>query len=184
MASLESASFKMEVSGAPVQIEGLEFASAKGNYSTPASAAAVLEMRFGTATVEMSTISIDDRTWLTDPLSGNWSELPPGLGFNPAIVFGPEGWAAMLTTDLGGTDDDERGGNYLLTGSVAAERVDLLTAGIVADQQVEIELVVDSETFHVLTADFSTTADEGITDWHIELGSFDGVVTINAPASV
>lgn len=183
MAELESASFEMEVRGAPVEIEGLEFAGAKGRYSAPVSAVAVLDMRIGTSTIEMSTISIGDRTWLTDPLTGTWSELSQGVGFNPAIVFGTEGWAALLTEDLSGSTVRGKGTNHLLAGSATAGRVELLTAGIVADQQVEIELVIDSETFHVLTADFSTESDEGTTDWHIELGSFDRVVTIEAPTT-
>ena len=183
MAAMESASFEMELRGAPVEIEGLEFAGARGDYSAPASAVAVLEVRVGTATVEMSTISIGGRTWLTQPLTGTWSEVPQGLGFNPAIVFGSEGWVSLLTEDLSGAAVRGSGQDYLLAGSVTAERVELLTAGIVANQQVEIELVIDSETFHVLTADFSTESDEGTTDWHIELGSFDRPVTIEAPAT-
>lgn len=183
MAAMESASFEMEVRGAPVEIEGLEFAGVKGDYSAPASSVAVLEMRVGTVTVEMSTISIGNRTWLTDPFTGAWSELPQGVGFNPATVFGSEGWVSLLNKDLSGAAVRGRGGNYLLAGSVAAGRVERLTAGIVADQQVEIELVIDSKTFHVLTADFSTESNEGTTDWHIELGGFNRTVAIEAPAT-
>ena len=176
-----SASFEMEVSGTPVKIQGLEFARAEGNYQAPASAIAVLEMRIGSTTVEMTTISIDDKTWLTDPLTGAWTELLQGVGFNPAIVFGSEGWASMLKNDLSGSTVGGSGGDYLLAGNVTAERVEHLTAGIVADQQVRIELLIDSETFHILTAEFSTDGDEGSTDWHIELGSFGVALTIEAP---
>ncbi len=183
MAAMESASFEMEVRGAPVEIEGLRFAGARGDYSAPASAAAVLEMRVGTATFEMSTIAVGSRTWLTDPLTGTWSELPTGLGFNPAIVFGSEGWVSLLTKDLDGAAVGSRDGNYLLAGSVGKERVELLTGGIVADQQVSIELVIDSDTFHVLKAEFSTESDQGTSDWYIELSNFDRGVTIEPPVT-
>lgn len=183
MAAIESAAFEIELRGAPVEIEGLEFVRAKGDYSAPSSAAAVLEMRVGTVTVEMSTISIEDRTWLTDPITAAWGELPQGVGFNPAIVFGAEGWVALLAEDLSGVAVRREGGIYRLNGPVSARRVERLTAGIVTDQQVDIGLSVDSATLHVLTADFVTESAGGSTDWHIQLGSFDRTVVIEAPTT-
>ena len=88
-----------------------------------------------------------------------------------------------MTKDRGGAAGRSREGNDLPAGSVGKGRVELRTGGIVADQQVSIELVIDSDTFHVLKAEFSTESDQGTSDWYIELSNFDRGVTIEPPVT-
>jgi hypothetical protein len=182
MASVESAHFEMAVTGEPILISGLEFASAEGSYAAPDRSTAVLSMRAGDTTIELATIAVAEHIWLTVPLTGAWQEVPAELGFNPAIVFGPEGWDALLG---GGLADprvtEQRDGGWVLVGTAAAPRVEVLTGGQVSGQEVEIEMLVDRDTARVREVTFSTEGAGGRTDWRIGLGPYDEPVDIEPP---
>ena len=183
MQDLESARFMMDRTGAPVVISGMEFVSAEGQYDAPRSAQSILDMVAGGITLELGTISIDERTWLTNPLTGGWEELPAGTGFNPAVLFDPGvGWVPLLTDDISGAEVDRvEDGAYVVTGTAAAERVAVITAGLVEDQEVGVELWIGAEDSRLQRLEFSTEGDEGRSDWVVELSEFDEPVTIDPP---
>ena len=182
MSVLSSAGFEMSVSGAPILVTGLEFESARGTYVAPDRGEAVLMMRLEDITMGLGTVSVADRTWVTDPLTGEWSELGRGVGFNPALLFGDEGWTALLSGAL--RDPMIHGverGRYVVTGTAPSERVARLTAGIVIGQSVEIVFGIDRDTALVETAEFTTIGPEGETVWEIRLGPFDEPAEIDQP---
>jgi hypothetical protein len=183
MAAVETASFEMTRAGAPVTIEGFEFSSAVGRYAAPAAAEAVMRVKAGDITLEMGTISVGERTWLTNPLTGRWEELTPGTGFNPAVLFDPDtGWSALLADLAGvafvGTED---GANHL-TGTIPGERVETLTAGIAEAQSVLLHLWLDDSTGLIRRLELSTTGDAGVSDWVLTLSEYGEPVQIEAPA--
>jgi len=183
MAAVETASFEMTRGGAPVTIEGFEFASAVGRYEAPASAEAVLQVRAGDITVQLGTISIDERTWLTNPLTGRWEELTPGSGFNPAVLFDPQaGWVALLGDLTGVSFGASEGSAHHLAATVPPARVEVLTAGFATAQSVPIDLWLDESTGHIRRLQLSTTGDAGVTDWTITLSGYDEPVDIEPPA--
>ena len=182
MAAVETASFEMTRSGAPVTIEGFEFASAVGRYAAPASAEAVLRVKAGDITVEMGTISVNERTWLTNPLTGRWEELTPGTGFNPAVLFDPEtGWTALLAdlTDVSLVATGQ--GTHHLTGNIPGERVNTLTAGIAEAQSVLLHLWLDDSTGLITRLELSTTGEAGVSDWVLVLTDYGEPVQIEPP---
>ena len=184
MAAIASAEFEMSVSGAPVEIMGLEFLDANGTYAAPDRAQAILTMDVSNLTIALATISVGSRTWVTDPLTAQWTELAAGIGFNPAILFGDDGWTALFSGVL--TDPQIHGiedGRYVITAIAPADRVERLTAGVVTDQSVEIEFLIDRITGRLVAADFTTTGAEGATNWRIRLGPFDEPVEIEPPIS-
>jgi hypothetical protein len=184
MSTVTAARFRMECSGAPMTVEGFEFQWAEGQFAAPSSSRSVLHMRAAGLAIELGAVSIGDRTWLTNPLSGAWDELAPGVGFNPAVVFDPsQGWVALLADLADVAVVGREGGRDHLTGTLPPARVKSLTAGLVADQAVVLGLWLDSEDGHILRAELSTTGDAGVTDWVIELSEFDKPATIEQPAT-
>jgi hypothetical protein len=181
MRAVDTAEFEMTVSGARIAVSGLGLRQAEGVYVAPDRAQAVLSVRVGDLTVQMATISIGNRTWVTDPLTGGWSELDPGTGFNPAIVFGDQGWEPLLTDDLDDATLSHADGGYLVEGTAPAVRVATLTSGLVRDQDVAIALLVDRDTARLVEARFSTTAEAGTTDWLIRLGPYGQPATVEPP---
>ncbi len=184
MTATESLVFALTRGGAPITVANLQFDSAEGEYAAPDSAQAVLKVKAADLSVEVATIAIGERVWLTNPLSQQWEEFPEGTGFNPAIIFDPEiGWQPLLGEDLDGETlaEELEDGNYVVTGTVAPSRVEVLTAGLVSDQAVEVELWIDAETATVTRVAFNTTGADGVSEWLLELSDFGEPVTIEPP---
>jgi hypothetical protein len=184
MAAVETASFEMSRAGAPVTIEGFEFSSAVGRYAAPASAEAVLRVRAGDITVEMGTISVGERTWLTNPLTGRWEELAPGTGFNPAVLFDAAGgWVAMLADLQNPSFVSTEDGAHYLTGTLPPGRVEVLTAGFATAQSVAVDLWLDESSGHIRRLELSTTGGAGVSDWTIALSRYGEPVQIDPPVT-
>lgn len=184
MGAVETASFEMSRAGAPVIIEGLEFTSAVGQYAAPSSAQAVLQMRAGDITIQMGTISVAERTWLTNPLTGRWEELAPGTGFNPAVLFdAAAGWVALLTDLQEPSYVGAESGLDHLQGSIPPARVEVLTAGFATGQSVALDLWLDQVTGHIRRLELSTTGEAGVSDWTITLSGYGKPVQIDPPAT-
>ncbi|MDX1691706.1 MAG: hypothetical protein R3290_11855 [Acidimicrobiia bacterium] len=180
MASVETASFSIERTGAPLQVAGLDFESASGVYLAPDRSRAVLEVRAGDVTARLGTIAIDDRVWLTDPITGDWSSIPPEDGFNAASVF--EAWPTILRDDLGGAAVRREGGALVLTGTVAGERIATLTAGVAEPQVSEAVVRLDPDTHRIRTIEFSTEGPDGTSSWTIRLERYGEPVTVEPPS--
>ncbi len=186
MTAVETLTFELTRDGAPITVANLQFDAAEGEYAAPDSAQAVLKVEAAGISVEVATIAIGERVWITNPLSQQWEEFPAGTGFNPAIIFDAEvGWKPLLGDDLSAIElADERtgGGEYVITGTVAPERVEVLTARLVRDQAVEVELLIDAETAHVTRVAFDTTGEDGTSEWLLVLSDFGEPVSIEPPA--
>jgi len=182
MREVASAHFEMTREGAPLTVEGLVFDSAVGRYAAPAAAEAVLRLRAGDLAVELGTVSVGERTWLTNPITGRYEELRPGSGFNPAVLFDPvAGWVALLR-DLSGVALVEAGGpTHHLRGTVPPARVEALTASLAAGQSVPMDLWLDAGTLRIVRLEFSTVGDAGRSDWVITMSDFGAPVQIDPP---
>ena len=183
MAAIETAAFSISREGAPISISGLEFSSATGVYAAPDRAEAVLEVRAGDVTARLGTIAIGERVWLTDPVSGRWNELDAGTGFNPAVVFDRDGgWPAILGQDMADAEADGYDARtVVLTGTVSAERVAVLTAGLADPQPTVVEMLIDRETSRLRRVSFDTSGSDGVSSWTIELTDYDDPVAIAPP---
>jgi len=182
MQAVETLRYEISLSGAPITLLGVELRSATGQYAAPDSSQAVLEAAIGGLTIELATIAIGETSWLTNPLTGGWDEYTGSRAFNPAIIFDPElGWKPLLTTDLSDAAYTVDGDTYLVTGTAAGARVEVLTAGLVESQPVDIAFEIDRETSLVTRMEFSTTGETGVTIWVLELSEFDEPVSIDPP---
>ena len=106
MGATTSVAFRLERSGAPVYIDEFEAISlnrADGQFEVPRSAQAVLEVEVdGSLTTELAAIALDDDIWLSNPVTGDFEPLPPGIEGLPdadASVGVPAG--PVVIPDLG-----------------------------------------------------------------------------------
>ena len=182
MEGVDTLRYVMELSGAPITLLGVELRSARGQYSAPASTRAVLEAAIGGLVIELGTIAIGGTSWVTNPLTGDWDEYTGSRAFNPAIMFDPErGWRPLLTQDLRNpalTVDPDR---YLVTGTTADRRVEILTAGLVDAQPVGLQISIDRSTGLVTEMAFTTVGEAGETMWALDMSEFGADVSISPP---
>jgi hypothetical protein len=189
MGQVTSVRFELERSGAVVYIdtfESLGLEKVVGRYSAPSSADAALTVKVdGSLTTQLGAVAIDGTVWLSNPVTGEFEALPPGYDIDPTTFFDPEdGWRPLLA-ELGDVElvgEEDRGGKrYHVRGVAPAERVEIITAGLVEDQDMTIDLWLRRDTGIVTAAEFSTTFEGEVTDWVLELSDYGEVFTIEPP---
>ncbi|MEM9034704.1 MAG: LppX_LprAFG lipoprotein [Actinomycetota bacterium] len=185
MAAVDSVLFELERTGAGVYIDTgdtIAFNTADGRFAAPGSAEAVVQVEIGGFTAEIGAVAIDGDIWLTNPVSGTWETAPEDLTFNPATLFDPViGWRALLEEGL--TDIelvDTTDGRHRITGVAEAERVDVLTGGLV-EEEAPIVLLIDADTALLDEVTFDVAVDEGTANWEVLLFEYGTEVVVTVP---
>jgi len=187
--------FVIDRTGAPAYLDPgntLSLRRAEGDFVAPDRARAVVRVIAPGLVTEISVISVAEIQWETNVLTGEWEELPPDWGFNPAVLFDAEvGLQSILATDLTEvefveTQKIEDGPDeqlYHLQGRVGGEKLFRVSGGLIGPQPMAIELWVAPETFElyrVVLTEPEAGADEP-SIWQVDLSRFDQVVEIAPP---
>ncbi len=193
MSALESVRFDIQRSGGPAFIDpdGL-FAinKAAGQYRAPASVAATVEVAGPGLNLVVQTIAIGEEQWLTNFLTQQWEKLPPGFGFNPALIFSDEvGWRPLLEKDLSSVsplreETIDGAAFYVIEATVEGERVRAMTANAAAsDQPVTLTVWIDPASRLIHQAAFATPSrsPEEPSQWLLKFSQFNEPVTIEPP---
>jgi len=192
MRTVTSVEFRLRREGAPVHIDELgriALDGVRGRFTVPARAQAELEVTVaGDVTTRLGAIAIDDEVWISNPVTGEFDGLADGYDVDPSRFFDPEGAWAPLLADLGDVTlvgvDDRGGDRYHLRGTAPAARVTDITAGLVRDQDVVIDLWIHPSSFLVTAAELETRVGDAATRWELELGRYGEVFDIRPPSGV
>jgi hypothetical protein len=189
MGDVTSVRFDLRRSGADVyidQFESLALDKIKGRFSAPSSADAVLSVTVdGSLETELGAVALGGEVWLSNPVTGKFEVLDTGYDIDPATFFDPErGWGPLMSTltDVVLVGVEDRGGKrYHVRGVGPAEQMEIITAGLVRDQDVTIDFWLKRDTGLVTAAEFSTVFDGKTTDWVIELSDYGDDFEIKMP---
>lgn len=190
MGAIESVRFTIGRGGALVSIDSagtLVFDFAEGRYGAPGAADALVTIDVNDIKIRVGAIAIEGSTYLTNPITGQWEPVPDAYEFDPAALFDPEvGWRPLLAggysdVTLLGTEDREGITTYHLTGTAQEDRVEAITAGLVANQDVELELWIDASTGEVREVAFAATSSNGQSFWTLTFSDYGADVTIEPP---
>ena len=198
MGDVQSVEFDLTRSGDPVFIDSFEsiaLSRAKGQFTVPRSAQAVLEVEVdGSLTTELGAIALDEEIWLSNPVTGDFETLPPGYDIDPSLFFDPEnGWKPLMAnlTDVTfvGIEDIDGNDRYHISGTAPAEQVAIITARLVRDQDVDIDFWIHPVTGLVSRAEFSTVppgddTDTSSIDWALQLFDYGAEFDISPPEGV
>ncbi len=189
MGDVTSARFTLARSGAPVYIdtyESLALDEVDGRFAAPASADAVLTVEVdGSLKTKLGAVAIDDTVWLSNPVTGIFEPLPAGYDIDPSQFFDPEGgWRPLLAglqdaVLVGEVDRD--GKRYQISGVAPAANIEIISAGLVRDQDVTIDFWIHPVTGLVTAAEFTTTYQGADTDWVLELRDYGETFEISPP---
>lgn len=182
--ALTSVRFSIEVDGVPVYFNDdgtLAATSADGQYSaSPGSFQAVVDVTaFGLAT-QLGAISVGVDRWITNPVTGDWELLAIDVGFNPLVLFDPDDGVGATVRELDATLIDF-GDRYHIQGEVGGPTVKVLTAGLVAEGELDVDLFIDADSLQIVELAFDVEGAEGISEWTIGFSEFDKPVTIEPP---
>lgn len=189
MSKVTSVRFDLRRSGADVyidQFESLALDRIKGRFSAPGSADAVLSVTVdGSLKTELGAVALGGQVWLSNPVTGKFEVLDTGYDIDPATFFDPQrGWGPLMhtLTDVVLVGVEDRGGKrYHVRGVGPAAQMEIITAGLVVDQDVTIDFWLKRDTALVTAAEFSTVFEGKTTDWVIGLRDYGGDFEIKAP---
>lgn len=189
MGDVTSVRFTLTRSRAPVFIdtfESLALESVEGRFAAPASAEAVLTVEVdGSLKTRLGAVAIDDTVWLSNPVTGIFEPLPAGYDIDPSQFFDPEGGWRPLLAELqdpvlvGEVDRD--GERYKISGVAPAANIEIISAGLVRDQDVAIDFWIHPVTGLVTAAEFTTTYRGADSDWALQLRDYGETFEIKPP---
>jgi lipoprotein LprG len=197
MKSLSGFHFLIDRSGAPAFLNeerSLSFRRAEGDFVAPDRAQATIRVIGPGFVAEVQVINIGEIQWETDFLSGEWQELPPEWGFNPAVLFDPEvGIQPILEKDLselewvGMEELEEVPGVslYALTGEIDGERLNQLSLGMISPETMTVKLWIAPDTFELYRMQITEEATGGDepTVWKVDFWDYNHIVEIVPPGS-
>lgn len=196
MSQLAGFHFAVAHSGPPVYLDPdgvISLVRLDGDYAAPDRARATALVKLTGFVTQVSVISVADRQWQTNPLTGKWEELPLNWGFNPAVLFDAEiGLQAILAADtselvLTGKEKLEDGPDtnlYALKGVVAGDRLFQMSGGLIGPAAAEAQLWVMPETFElvrVILTEPVSGEESSPSVWQIDFTNYDQAVEIKQP---
>jgi lipoprotein LprG len=167
----------------------ISFRRAEGAYAAPDRVRAAIRVIGPGMVAEITVISIGRTQWETNFVTGDWEQLPPDWGFNPAVLFDPQsGIQAALIEDLtqidlvGAEELDEVPGQTLfhLRGTIGGSRLFVVSYGMIGPDECEADLWIAPET-HELHRITVVEPGEEETVWTIDFWDFDEVPDISPP---
>ncbi len=195
MKSLKGFHFLIDRSGEPAYLDAAEqfaFRRAEGEFVSPDKAIASVRIITPGVVGEIQAVGIGDRYWETNYLTGNWEELPSGMGFNPAVLFDPEvGLQPILQSDLSEitvldpVEIEELPDKFLyhLRGKIAGENLYTMSYGLMGPDTMDVEIWIDPNSFDVIRVLITQLHPEKTepTIWQVDFWNFDKVVDIEPP---
>ena len=193
MLTVESLHFNIERDGALAYIDSgglLAFKRAEGDFQSPDRMRAVVRVITAFTPVDVGMVALGDEQYTTDPITGEWGQLPPEWGqLNLVVIFDPETGIQQLLKDgvtdleLLGTEEIDDRLQYRIRGRASGERLNDMTLGFIGQGDVELEVWVDAEDHYVrrLYITDPVTDPEDPTTWTLEFSSFGQAVEIKAP---
>lgn len=198
LAATQTIQFKLSVSGQTFidlndQIQLLE---ASGQLVRPNEVYTEFRVKLlGRATISTKLITIGEKHWSTDLITGKWGPAPEEFGYDPQILFDNQngiGPVMNRVTDARRLPNQSIQGRdcYHLTASVDQSIIGTLTSESMKGNPITVDLWIDTQNFNLLQAQLaepkSVTGHEPAT-WVLSLTDQDKPITIsppNAPFSV
>lgn len=190
MGEIDTVRFAIERGGAPVYIDPndtLAFVSAEGRFAAPSSADALVQIAVGGLTTQIGAVAIEGTTWLSNPITGEFSPAPENYTFDPATLFDPDtGWRPLLAEDvreveLVGLEQRGEQAVYHLRGVAGQQRVAVITAGLVTGQDVTIDVWIDATTGEVAEVSFTALYRGEESTWDLVFTDYGAEVQIDPP---
>jgi len=143
------------------------------------------EAKIGRAFVRVEAVVIDDQTWMTNPLTGAWSEIPPED--SPFSFLDP---VKLVADILGDTQDavfpenPRANGDITITGRIKATALAALVGVVDPDAVPAVTLTLSSDTYllkKIVIVGVTQPEDDENTTRVISLSEFDNPVSLKPP---
>ncbi|NND01727.1 MAG: LppX_LprAFG lipoprotein [Acidimicrobiia bacterium] len=190
MGAVDTVRFEIDRGGVPIYIDPtdtLEFKDAVGRFVAPQAADAVVKVAVNGINVQIGAIAIDGSVWLSNPITGAWEPAPSSYAFDPTSLFSPDiGWRPLLEGELRearllGRVDFNGEPRFHIDGIAPQERIETITANLVRDQDVHVDIWLDTVTGHVLEVIFDAETAAGVSNWSLTFFDYGDDIEIVPP---
>jgi hypothetical protein len=185
MSQLESFRFKLSHDSGHTTLSGALELTVAGGVVTPGGLDLNAEANIGRAFVRVEAIVIDERTWMTNPLTGVWSEIPPED--SPFSFLDP---VKLVADILGKTqqpvfpDSSPKNGEIKVAGQIPAPVLAALVGRVDRDAIPDVMLTFDAVDYRlkkIVISGIVQPEDEATTVRVITLSEFDDPVSLEPP---
>jgi hypothetical protein len=196
MTALPGFEFQITQAGPPVYLDPdqtVQFSDAVGHYVSPDQALTKVKITVMGMLTEITVISLQDIQWASNPLSGQFQELPDDYLFKPTQYLDPTaGFFPSLGSGLadlvlvGEEELEELPGLTLthLSGTVPGEVISEVSKGLINVASMTGDMWVDpatSEVHRVVLTDQSPGDGAEASVWTFDFWSFGETIEITAP---
>jgi hypothetical protein len=192
MAETTSLRFKLDIDGKTyVDTAGtIRLLEASGELARPNKVHSTFKVRVaGTATLTMEIITIGDKTWSTNLITGKWEQAPDEFSYNPSVLFDKQGGVGPVmdrVTNAKRLEDEKLNGadTYHIRADVTSEVIGPLTADTLTGSPVIVDLWIDQDNFNLLRARLTGVSPNDGKEpvvWTLNLSDHDQPMHIIAP---
>lgn len=192
IAETQSLAFKLDVSGTThIDPAGsIQLISAEGKLARPNLVDVEFKIKlFGLQTVSIKMITVGDKSWTTDLISGNWGPAPEEFGYDPSTLFdAQEGLGPLMgkieNAELVGEESVDDNDAWHITGTVQQSVIGEITANNMHGDVIALDLWIDKDSSDLLRAQLAEPTDGDIEDpatWTMDLRDQNEPVTIEPP---
>ncbi|MBI3244580.1 MAG: LppX_LprAFG lipoprotein [Chloroflexi bacterium] len=185
--AIKSAQFTLIREGAPAVLDpatNTTFTEAAGKYQSPDRVSADVKVSLFGNVVSVQMLWLPEGNFISNPLTGAFSEAPAGATFNGVAVFGADGIPGVLkdgiqNATLVGAETVEEVETYHLKGEADGDKLAALTADtLAAGTSYPVDVWMNTTTYNPVRLHIAEPDGNG---WTIDLFAFDEPVEINAP---
>jgi lipoprotein LprG len=191
MVSLPGFEFQIKQVGSTVYLdfdETILFNEASGHYVAPDSAQTKIKITAMGLVTEVTLISLQEAQWISNPLTGQYQELPPEYIFKPTQYLDQEtgffpalGSGALELVLVGDEELEEMPGLTLthISGKIPGEVIAEVSQGLIEIESLAADTWIDRSTNEVHRVVLTDTASE--TSWQFDFWNFGATIEITAP---
>ena len=195
METLQGFQFSISRSGAPAFLDSegmLSLSKMEGNFVAPDKVQATVRVITPGLVIAIDVISIGATQWQTNPITGQWEQLPPDWGFNPSsLLEAKAGLPAILIADLtdlslsADAELEEMPGKKLLliSGRLDGKNLYELSNWLIGPDVMQAQIWVDPQTLDLQRALLSEHAGDPQNErtWQIDFWNFNQLIDILPP---
>jgi len=181
-----SVGFELTRSGAPVAIDPfgvLLLESVVGRAVLPNRADAVVTVNVGGSLItELGAVAIDDEVWMSNPITGEMEPLPEGINIDPREFFNPtQAWKPLLEELTAPVFIESQDDLYHIQGTASSPNLSAITAGLIQDQDLTLDLWIDPTDALIRRVEFESTLGGETSQWVLTLSDFGATFDIARP---
>ena len=145
----------------------------------------IAEARIGRAFVRIEAIVIDDKTWMTNPLTGTWSQIAPED--SPFSFLDPIKLVADIlgeTQNASYAESEQMNGELIVVGQIPATTLAALVGEVQREATPKISLTLDAESYllkKIVITGITQPEDESNTVRVITLFNFNAKALLQPP---